>query len=63
MNNLSVLQNVKQVFNTPYPHVCVEDALPEHIYKELEETFPETLVTNTIPHDGGRTYRYKCKEI
>ena len=62
MNNLSVLQNVKQVFNTPYPHVCVEDALPEHIYKELEETFPETLVTNTIALDGGRTYRYKCKE-
>jgi len=62
MNNLSVIQNVKEVFNTPYPYVCVEDALPENIYKELEETFPEELVTSTSPHDGGITYRYKCKE-
>ena len=56
---ISVLQNVKTVFAHPYPHVCVEDALPEHIYAELEETFPEQLVTSTPAHDGGITYRYK----
>ena len=62
MSNLSVLQNIKEVYTSPYPYVCVEEALPENIYKELEETFPEELVTSTNPHDGGITYRYKCKE-
>jgi len=62
MSNLSVIQNIKEVHDRPYPYVCVEDALPENLYKELEETFPEQLVTSTTPHDGGITYRYKCKE-
>lgn len=62
MTNLSVIQNVKEVYTHPYPYVCVEEALPENVYKELEETFPEELVTSTSPHDGGITYRYKCKE-
>ena len=62
MSNLSVIQNVKEVYTHPYPYVCVEEALPENVYKELEETFPEELVTSTSPHDGGITYRYKCKE-
>ena len=62
MSNLSVIQNIKEVHDYPYPYVCVEDALPENLYKELEETFPEELVTSTSPHDGGITYRYKCKE-
>jgi len=62
MSNLSVIQNVKDVYTNPYPYVCVEEALPENVYKELEETFPEELVTSTSPHDGGITYRYKCKE-
>ena len=62
MSNLSVLQNIKEVHTSPYPYVCVEEALPENIYKELEESFPEELVTSTSPHDGGITYRYKCKE-
>jgi hypothetical protein len=62
MSYLSVLQNIKEVYTSPYPYVCVEEALPENIYKELEETFPEELVTSTNPHDGGITYRYKCKE-
>jgi hypothetical protein len=62
MSNLSVIQNIKEVYTNPYPYVCVENALPENLYKELEETFPEELVTSTTPHDGGITYRYKCKE-
>ena len=58
--NISVIQNVKSLLHNPYPHVCVEDALPEKIYNELEETFPEELVCSTQPHDGGITYRYKA---
>ena len=56
---ISVLQNVNTVFKHPYPHVCVDEALPDYIYKELAETFPQELVCSTQPHDGGITYRYK----
>ena len=56
---ISVLQNVKTVFKHPYPHVCVDEALPNYIYKELAGTFPQELVCSTQPHDGGITYRYK----
>lgn len=58
--NISVIQNVNSLLHNPYPHVCIEDALPEKIYNELEETFPEELVCSTQPHDGGITYRYKA---
>ena len=56
---ISVLQNVNTIFKHPYPHVCVDEALPDYIYKELAETFPQELVCSTQPHDGGITYRYK----
>jgi hypothetical protein len=59
MVNISVLQNVTTVFTQPYPHICVDHALPELIYNELESTFPQELICNTQPHDGGITYRYK----
>ncbi len=62
MSNLSCIQNVKVVEEDPYPYVCVEEALPEHLYKELADSFPEQLVCSTQPHDGGITYRYKSKE-
>ena len=56
---ISVLQNVNTIFKHPYPHVCVDEALPDYIYKELAETFPQELVCSTQPHDSGITYRYK----
>jgi len=62
MNDLSCIQNVKEVHTDPYPYVCVEGALPEARYKELCETFPMELVTSTTPHDNGICYRYKMKE-
>ena len=42
--NISVLQNFNKVENYPFPHICIENALPEDIYNELEETFPEELI-------------------
>ena len=59
MSKLSVLQNAHVVDSKPFPHICIENALPRKIYKELAESFPESLVTGTTPHDGGVTYRYK----
>jgi hypothetical protein len=63
MSNLSVLQNVTEVRSDPFPYVCVEGAMPDRFYRELEATFPEDMiVNNTQPHDGGICYRFKCKE-
>ena len=62
MSELSVIQNVNKVETDPYPYVCVEGALPDRFYKELQDTFPEQLITSTSPHDGGICYRYKMKE-
>src|SRR6056300_2053812 len=63
MSNLSVIQNVTEVRSDPFPYVCVEGAMPDRFYRELEATFPEDMIiNNTQPHDGGITYRFKCKE-
>jgi len=62
MNALSVIQNATIVETDPYPYVSVEGALPDRLYRELEETFPEALITRTHPLDGGNCYRYKMKE-
>jgi len=58
--NLNVLQNLKMVHQNPYPYLCIDNALPENIYNELENTFPEKLVCSVQPGDNGITYRYKC---
>ena len=47
MNNISVLQNVSTVFKHPYPHICVDQALPDSVYTELQSTFPEYLICET----------------
>lgn len=57
---ISVLQKKVAVQMQPFPHVCIEDALPDAIYDELEATFPEALVCDTDPFDGGTSYRYKA---
>ena len=63
MSNLSVIQNVTEVRSDPFPYVCVEGAMPDRFYRELEATFPEDMIVkHTQPHDGGITYRFKCKE-
>lgn len=43
-NSLSVIQNITEVTELPYPHAWTEEALPESIYRELEETLPVDLV-------------------
>ncbi len=66
MNELSVLQNFKEVRYEPYPHIMIENALPEKIYNELDASFPETYVReNGSFHSGGTSgdgpnYRYKA---
>ena len=40
--NLSVLQNFKETnfFLDPFPHIVIENALPEKLYNELSDTYP-----------------------
>jgi len=57
--NISVLQNYKKSIEYPFPHICIDNALPDNVYRELEQTFPEELVMSTPPLDNGITYRYK----
>ncbi len=57
--DLNLLQKAKGYQEWPFPHICIEDALPERIYDELERSFPEDIVCNTPALDGGVTYRYK----
>ena len=55
----SLLQKKPKIEAGPYPHVIIEEALPWDLYEELENTFPEEQVLNTIPHDDGICYRMK----
>jgi len=55
----SLLQKKPKVITDPYPHVIIEDALPWDLYEELEKTFPEEQVINTIPFDDSICYRMK----
>jgi len=63
--NISVIQNISEVSTHPYPHAWVEEALPESVYRELEETLPVDLVKSIGSYDIGGTsgdggnFRYK----
>ncbi len=40
MTNLCVLQNLKKVHHDPWPHLIIENSLPEKIHNELLATLP-----------------------
>jgi hypothetical protein len=66
--NLNVLQNVTKasVKMDPFPHVVIENALPENIYNELDATFPEELLNSNFPNvvnDRGHTRRYLSSKV
>ena len=48
----SLLQKKPKVITDPNPHIIIEDALPWDLYEELEKTFPEEQVLNTIPFES-----------
>jgi len=61
--SLSVLQKKPTVVNDPYPHIVVEDALPEHIYDQLEREWPAKQLLETSPYDNGVCYRLKADRM
>ena len=58
MNNLCVLQNLKKVEYDPWPHIIIENALPEKIHDELLATLPNERLDSQEPKDshGKRTW-------
>ena len=59
----SLLQKKPKIKTEPYPHVIIEEALPWNLYEELENTFPEEQLMNTIPFDNGICYRMKSDKL
>lgn len=61
---LSCLQAVRSIQTDPYPHACVEQALPDALYQELEATFPEQWMLERIQRldAGSPTRRLKVAE-
>lgn len=59
MSNLSILQNAGQIFHKPYPHIIIENALPEKLFNELHSTLPEEYVVGKpLGPDHGRRVKY-----
>lgn len=59
MTNLSILQNAGKVYDSPYPHIIIEDALPQTIFDELHSTLPETYVAGKgVGPDHSRRVKF-----
>ena len=66
--NFNVLQNATKanVIMDPYPHIILENALPQNLYDELDATFPEELLNSDFQHivnDRGHTRRYLSSRV
>lgn len=63
--NLSVLQKAtKADLNMdPFPHVVIENALPEPIYKQLLDEFPEQAVIDRGGLFDGHTHRLLAPDV
>ena len=51
---LSVLQKAGRISGYPYPHIVIEDALPNDLFDELAETFPEDKILPEKYAEGAR---------
>ena len=63
MNELNILQNLKVVESYPYPHIIIENALPEKIHNELLKTFPEQRVDQQTSRDEHNKKTWHVLEI
>lgn len=63
MNELNVLQNLISVKSDPYPHVIIENALPEKIHNELLKTLPEQRIDQQVPRDDHKKLTWHVTEI
>ena len=54
---ISVLQKTPTLSIEPYPHIVIENALPEDVYNQLEKEWPTQQLLSTEPFDNGICYR------
>lgn len=59
----SVLHKQPKLLMDPYPHIVIEDALPEDIYNQLEKEWPTQQLLSTEPFDNGICYRLKSDQM
>ena len=53
----------KHYFEDPYPHVIIEDALPEDVYKKLYDSWPVQEIKDKLEIIGGHTFRYMSNDV
>jgi Rps23 Pro-64 3,4-dihydroxylase Tpa1-like proline 4-hydroxylase len=53
----------KHYFKTPYPHVVIENALPQTLYETLAKDFPVQAMKEKLPLIEGHTYRYLANDV
>jgi len=53
----------KHYFKTPYPHVVIENALPQDLYNKLAKDFPVKEMQEKLPLIEGHTYRYLANDV
>ena len=60
---VDVLQNFKKVISDPWPHIIIENALPEEVHNELRDSVPteQVMKQRVRDHHGKRVY--KAQEI
>lgn len=61
--NLNILQKAKKIdlLMDPYPHLIIENALPQEIYDQLDQSWPETFLSSgneSITNEKDHTKRY-----
>jgi hypothetical protein len=53
----------KHYFKTPYPHVVIENALPQDFYNKLAKDFPVKAMKEKLTLIEGHTYRYLANDV
>ena len=58
MNRLSILQNFKQenLYLDPFPYIYIENALPQELYDQLANEYPESVLNGATT--GFKDFRY-----